>query len=70
MKGTRFDANNCVALCRDCHTVWERHQNEEYKKFMLDWLGEKEYNLLEMRARTSMKMRDATLELMAWLKGT
>lgn len=68
MKGTRFDPNNCVALCRDCHTYWEKQQNEEYKQFMVDWLGEAEYQTLERRARGFKKMTDAVLECMAWLK--
>ncbi|MBR1146688.1 HNH endonuclease [Bradyrhizobium sp. AUGA SZCCT0431] len=68
MKRTRFDPKNCIALCRDCHTAWERHQNNEYKAFMVEWLGRDEYDALEERARTSMQMRDAVLELMTWLK--
>lgn len=68
MKGTRFDPKNCIALCRDCHTAWERHQNHEYKAWMIRWLGKKEYDALEARARRSMKMVDAVLGCMDWLK--
>lgn len=67
MKGTRFDPDNCVALCRNCHTIWERQQNEEYMRFMINRLGQTGYRKLESRARTSKKMRDAVLELMAWI---
>lgn len=64
-KGTRFDPKNCIALCRDCHTIWERQKNNEYKAFMLNWLGREEYEALETRARTSTKLFDAVLEWMA-----
>lgn len=67
MKGTRFDPDNCVALCRDCHTHWERHQNEEYKEFMLQRLGRDAYDALETRARRSKKMVDAVIEAMKYL---
>lgn len=66
--GTRFDPNNCVALCRECHTIWERQQNLEYKQFMVDWLGQEEYDLLEKRARSFKKRIDAVLEVMELLK--
>lgn len=68
MKGTRFDPRNCIALCRDCHTIWEKHQNEEYKSFMEQILGLQGYIELEARARKSMKMTDAVLGCMALLE--
>lgn len=68
-KGTRFDPLNCVALCRDCHTIWEKHQNHEYMQFMAKLLGPVEYINMEKRARTIKKMRDAVLECMEFLKG-
>lgn len=64
--GTRFDRNNCIALCRDCHTIWEHQKNNEYKDFMLNWLGEVEYRLLEIRARTWKNRRDSVIEFMQW----
>lgn len=70
MKGTRFSPENCVALCRDCHTIWERQQNQEYKDFMIAWLGTQKYEDLEKRARGMMKMRDAVLELQRWISPT
>lgn len=66
--GTRFDPENCVALCRDCHTIWEKQQNNEYKTFMLDRLGQERYELLEKRARSFKKRVDAVLEVMELLK--
>lgn len=69
MWGTRFDPENCDGICRDCHTIWERQQNLEYKKFMLQKLGRVKYDQLEQRARTSTKRRDAILGLMKFLGG-
>lgn len=66
-KGTRFDPNNCAALCRECHTIWERQQNLEYKAFMIRWLGVKEYEALERRARTVKQQFTAILECMEFL---
>lgn len=65
--GTRFDPKNCVALCRDCHTIWERQKNLEYKEFMITWLGQIEYDLLERRARTVKQRHQAILECMELL---
>jgi hypothetical protein len=64
MWGTRFDPDNCVALARNCHTIWERHQNPEYKQFMINRLGQKKYNELEQRARAYKGRRNAIMEVM------
>lgn len=59
---TRYDPLNCIALCVDCHSIWENTKNREYKDFMLDWLGEEQYLVLEHRARTFMKRDEAVEE--------
>lgn len=64
MYRTRFDPENCIALCRSCHNAWEVHQNPEYKAFMIRRLGQARYDALEKRARSSMKLRDAILQWM------
>lgn len=63
--GTRYDPKNCIGLCRPCHDYWEHQKNNEYKEWMLKWLGPKEYELLERRARGFKKRSDAVLE---WLE--
>lgn len=65
--GTRFDPDNCIALCRDCHTAWDKKQNQAYKDFMLKRLGQERYDALERKARTMKKMWDAVVECMALL---
>lgn len=48
--GTRFDPLNCIALCRDHHTEWERRKKYEYKEFMIARIGEAEFYAMERRA--------------------
>jgi hypothetical protein len=35
--GTRFDPDNCIALCYGCHRYWDKHigEYEDYKKAQL-----------------------------------
>lgn len=65
---TRFDPKNCVGLCRMCHDIWEHQKNNEYKRFMVNWLGKKEYDELEHRARSFKRRREAIRECISFLK--
>src|SRR3990167_6033363 len=47
---TRFSEENCIGLCRPCHDLWEHHKNNEYKEWMISWLGQARYDALERRA--------------------
>lgn len=47
---TRFNPLNCIALCQECHELWEHEKNGVYRDFMIMWLGEEEFNLLKYRA--------------------
>lgn len=49
--GTRFDPENCDALCYGCHEKWEHDKQGEYREFKIKQLGTDKYNLLESRAR-------------------
>ena len=66
--GTRFDAKNCIGLCRPCHDEWEHRSNNAYKDFMVAWLGSEEYAALEHRARSFKNRREAILECMSLLQ--
>lgn len=68
LSSTRFDPDNCIALCLPCHMEWENLKNYEYKEFMVEWLGEEKYQELEKRSRTFMKREDAVLACMNFLK--
>ena len=59
---TRFDPKNCIGLCRSCHDLWEHKKNNEYKDFMVNWLGQEEYDLLERRARSYKNRGEAIAE--------
>jgi len=64
---TRYDPLNCITLCVMCHAEWEHTKNLDYKAYMLDRLGKKEYDALERRARGFMKRTDAIVGCMALL---
>lgn len=66
---TRFDRENCIGLARKCHDIWEHQKNTEYRQFMIDWLGEKKYLELELRARSFKNRTDAVQEYMNSRKG-
>jgi len=62
-ENTRFDPENCIALCFGCHLLWGHgDQRGDYMKYMLDKLGQKGYDLLEVRAHT-YKRRDDVLDM-------
>lgn len=66
---TRFDFDNCDALCYVCHygqmrTGWEYNKQGEYREFMLNKLGARAYEALEQKARSSKKLLDAKLEFL------
>lgn len=55
---TRYDPQNCDALCYGCHygnsQGWERAKQGEYRDFKMKQLGLDGYNELEKRARMLM----------------
>lgn len=50
MHGTRFDEDNCDALCAGCHGYWEKEDREAYRVFKIKQLGEARYNRLQLHA--------------------
>lgn len=64
---TRFDPENCIALCADCHREWEGPK-EGYTDFMISWLGLDKFVELERRAGRHMARPDAVAECKAFLK--
>lgn len=45
---TRFDPENCIALCHGCHRYWDTKNKAEYEQFKKDQLGDK-FDLLIQR---------------------
>ena len=58
-ENTRFDEDNCDLLCTlPCHHIWGGDGRLEYMEFMKRKLGEKGYDLLDIRAHTYKKRDD------------
>jgi len=49
-QSTRYDEDNCVGLCYGCHQHFEE-ERDEYKAWMINLLGEREFDLLSARMR-------------------
>jgi hypothetical protein len=45
----RFDPENCIALCHDCHVMWENNKQGKYREVMIRWLGYRKYKALQKR---------------------
>lgn len=63
-ENTRFDPENCDALCASCHAYAETHEGHDawYKPFKIAQLGQQAYDLLEMRHH-QYKKRDDFMDL-------
>jgi hypothetical protein len=65
-EGTRFDPDNCDALCKGCHEIWGhgdvRYLYEEFKKKQL---GEAGFKALMVRAHSYCKKDRAMALLVA-----
>ena len=64
-EGTRFDPENCDALCYGCHRYWEKADREEYRAFKVRQLGENRFLSLTVRANT-YKKKDRKLARIIW----
>jgi hypothetical protein len=65
-ESTRYDEENCVALCSGCHQIWGHGDGrEEYIQFMKERLGSR-FDILMVRAYTYQKRDDKLNEL--WIK--
>lgn len=63
--GTRFDPENCDALCwLPCHKEWEHEKQGGYRDFKVNQLGMARYQALEARARPVYPQRQAILACM------
>ena len=61
-ENTRFDPENCDALCYGCHQHWGSADKEGYRDFKLKQLGQEKFNLLLVRGRLYCK-RDRKMAL-------
>lgn len=63
-ESVRFDLENADALCANCHRHFTTHYNQ-HKEFKLHQLGQKKYDLLELRANQTVK-KDRESEKLYW----
>lgn len=69
---TRFDPDNCCAVCVFCHTFdkdnWENDRLGEYEAFMINKLGQKGFDDLKAKHFKFKSKYDAIVEVMDFLK--
>lgn len=52
---TRYDPENCDALCWGCHQFFETHKATAYRDWKLEQLGEQRFDALIERSRDTKK---------------
>ncbi len=57
-ENTRFDPDNCDALCFFCHQLWGGDLRGDYETFKREQLGEDKFRKLKLRAFTYKKKDD------------
>ena|SRR3990167_4267987 len=60
----RYNYRNCITLCIGCHFKWEEEKQGEYRDFMLQYLGQEEFDKLRMETHKTVKRKDAIKQLM------
>jgi hypothetical protein len=63
-ENTRFEPDNCDALCHGCHRYFTANP-EFYRTWKLKQLGQKRYDTLMLQAHT-YKKKDRKMELIIW----
>lgn len=64
-EGTRFEPDNCDALCYFCHMTWEKDERDAYKAFKIKQLGQKRFDSLDLQAHSYHK-KDRKMEVIKW----
>jgi len=62
---TRFDEDNCDALCCGCHVIWGSEDYESYRNFKIKQLGEDGFQNLLIRKNLTGK-KDRKLAEIYW----
>ena len=66
-ESTRFDPENCDALCFGCHRIWGSDDRESYRYFKIKQLGEKGFEKLWLRSNMLQK-KDRKAALLIYKK--
>ena len=61
-ESTRFEPDNCVALCYGCHKYFDEHNRKAYDDFKLKQLVEERYKSLMVQNNT-YKKKDRKMSL-------
>lgn len=61
-KTTRFDLENCDALCAQCHMKHEGSKQGFYTDWKLKQLGKEKFELLRIKAMNPGKLSDILIE--------
>ena len=64
-ENTRFEPDNCIALCYGCHKYFDEHNRPAYTEFKKKELGEIRLMSLEIQHNT-YKKKDRKMELIKW----
>lgn len=54
-RATRWDPENCDAMCNGCHQYLETHKPTYYRDWKRNQLGEERFRALELRSREVKK---------------
>jgi hypothetical protein len=54
-ENTRYDPENVDCVCMGCHRIWGSDDKEGYRRFKIEQLGQKGFELLALRASTYRK---------------
>ena len=56
---TRFEPLNCVTFCISCHDIFESKKSGAYMDWMIDWLGEDEFFVLDKISKMRITKADS-----------
>ena len=58
---TRFEPTNCITLCMTCHDIWESKKSTVYMDFMINWLGEDQFFVLDHLSKMDISKADSLI---------
>lgn len=65
-ESTRFDPDNCDALCFGCHNYWGSNDKEGYRDYLIAKLGEDGFRNLKIKALVTKIRKDRKMSLLTW----
>jgi hypothetical protein len=58
---TRFEPLNCVTFCILCHEIFESKKSGAYMDWMIDWLGEDQFFVLDHLSKMDISKADSLI---------